>query len=424
MTFAQEGELCVQGTPVYRVTWFLVHTHTLLLASPTADAALRQCGGDAAWGSGDADLDFVLHDLSGGAGGDKREVVDYRFLAASPPPPRAAGQTPGERQAQLQAWMEMCFTQYNREHFADLLLEASPTLHFEYDSVLKNIGADGTGETRRTVHGLVLPAMDGSGGSIVHFTIPLLLKHARKPYEALSNVAVLYCKFAHHTWRPAYQVVAVEADLHVVIRVAPKKERLTVVSEEVVMRITDRAAGGATDDSLVPFLKSCLDLRGLPKLSLNPQGGGFIDFLPQLDDALYRRIREPLHFVKLVLGLTADFGNPVELSVSCKPLGAADYPQTSPMRKTAVFCVVDRASSIAFTVGLHYHSGSELPSIETTCTQYLNLHHEAPLSMKVKYPKSGAAMAKDDDGFVMVEDLRVAVVHGVMECMATSMAVA
>lgn len=426
-----EDELCVMGTPVYHISWFIIRTRTLLLASPTADSALQHHTRDLLWRGGEADFDFVLHDIHSSAGADKREIVDYAFLAARPQPPRSSAQSPAERQAQLKKWMEECLLAYNDIHFEDLLRDASTTLYFEYDAFLKDIGGGGGGAAEtagvekklRRVRGLVLPSLDGSGGTLVHFTIPLLLTHAEKVYQALNNVAVLYCKFAHHVWRAGYQVCAVEADLQVRIRVQPKTGKLTALSEDVTMRIDDRADSRA-GESLVPFLKSCVDLHGLPKLTLSSQGCGFIDFLPQLDDVLYRRIREPLHFVKLVLGLVADFGSPIELSVSRKALSGADAPQASPARKTAVFCVVDGATSIAFSIGLHYHDGQELPSIETTCMQYLDPQHETPLSLKVRYPKTGVAMRKDDDGFVDVEELRVAVVHGVMECMAQSMAMA
>ncbi|KPI83536.1 hypothetical protein ABL78_7421 [Leptomonas seymouri] len=215
----------------------------------------------------------------------------------------------------------------------------------------------------------------------------------------------------------------VEADLVVRIRVSAKTGKLSVLSEDVDLRILERSAAAGSDPRML-FLKSCVNLHGLPRLSLTQQGCGFIDYLPLLDSALYRRIREPLHFMKLVLGLCADFGSPIELSVSCKSLSAADSPQISPARRTAVFCVVDSASSVAFTVGLHYYSGEELPSIETTCTQYMDYQHDVPLSMKVKYPKACAAMPKDDDGFLDVEEVRLAMVHGVMEAIALSMTAA
>lgn len=478
MSFALEDDICVLGTPVYKISWFVITTHTLLLASPTADHALRRHAGTSLAQSNtlnnimhtneasELDFDFVLYDHNGTAGGDKREVVDYSFLTALPQPARLPSQQQPlqERQRQLKNWIEASFLDHNRAHFPELLREASPTLAFEYDSVLRNIGAEAaTGGTAATavkstasgsggaatpsscVQGLVLPSVDGSGSTVVDFTIPLLLTHAERAFQALSNLAVLYCKFAQHVWRAGYQVTAVSATLHVRIRVPPKKGKLTVLTEEVSVDIAD-CSNGVLSESLVPFLRSCLNLSDLPKLSLNQQGEGFIDYLPQLDDVLFHRLREPLHFVKLILGLSADFGSPVECSVSCRPLSSLDVTGIAPpspphgsangaatatvpspamlSRKTAVFCVIDGATSIGFTVGVHYHSGEELPSIETTCLQYLDNKHEAPLSAKVKYARTGADMPKDGDGFVDVEELRRAVVQGVMNCMAQSMVVA
>ncbi|KPA73254.1 hypothetical protein ABB37_01858 [Leptomonas pyrrhocoris] len=432
MALVREADVCVLGTPVYGVSWFVTHTRTLLLASPTADAAIRRQASDAAWRDGETDLDCVLCDLAACAGTDKREAVDYTFLTALPRPQRIRGQSVGDRQAQLLQWMEACIVCRSQTHLPELLRGASPTLHFEYDSALRSIGGGrgdggrvGGGPGTRRVQGLVLAAVEGGGGSLVRLRIPLLLERSEKVNAALNNVAVLYCKFSHRVWRTSYQVSAVETDLHVCIRVIPPTGKLTVLSEDVELRIADgSAAADSNNQSLVPFLKSCVDLNGLPKLKLTHEGGGFIDHLPQLEEALYRRIREPLHFLKLMLGLGADLGGPIDLCVSCKAVMRSDIPQTPPTCRTAVFCAVDSESSAAFTVGLHYSSGKELPSIETTCTQYLNRQDSAVLSAKVKYSKPSTTMPRDDDSFLDVEGLRAEVVRGVMECMTLALTAA
>ncbi|TPP54896.1 hypothetical protein CGC21_24515 [Leishmania donovani] len=122
---------------------------------------------------------------------------------------------------------------------------------------------------------------------------------------------------------------------------------------------------------------------------MTQQGAGFPDHIPRLEHTLYRRIREPLHFMKLVLGLMVDFGSPIDMS---------------------------------FTIGLHDQSGDECLSVETTCNQYLDTRHGATVSRRVKFSRSASSMRKDDDGFLDVEDLRVIVVRETLECMSGSAA--
>ncbi|TPP43955.1 hypothetical protein CGC20_20315 [Leishmania donovani] len=133
---------------------------------------------------------------------------------------------------------------------------------------------------------------------------------------------------------------------------------------------------------------------------MTQQGAGFPDHIPRLEHTLYRRIREPLHFMKLVLGLMVDFGSPIDVSASCRALTA----------------------TMSFTIGLHDQSGDECLSVETTCNQYLDTRHGATVSRRVKFSRSASSMRKDDDGFLDVEDLRVIVVRETLECMSGSAA--
>lgn len=458
MTLMHDDVLVVAGVSVCNVSWFTVDTHSLLLASATADAARisqkerwqqrRPHDGDISTENDDAQLDFVLYDATASAMSDKSAVVDYTFLTAQPQPSRVLGEDLVAYQARLKHWMEACYAGHYAARFIDHLRSASPALSFEYDSVLKLIrSADG----QRTVRGLVAPTLGGSGHHLISFTVPLLVTgRAEKVFQSLNNLAVLYCKVSHVKWRPSYQLTSVEVDVHTRFRTAQPTGRITLIAESVVLRLRDAAAAaggvagatteGNTADSLIPFLHSCVDLHGLPRLSMAQQGAGFLDHIPRLEHTLYRRIREPLHFLKLVLGLMADFGSPIDVSASCRALTATvdsatpqpplswspppppQYPP--PMRKTATFCVVDRITKMSFTIGLHYQSGDEFPSVETTCNQYLDARHGATISRRVKFSRSASSMRKDDDGFLDVEDLRVTVVRETLECMSGSAALA
>ncbi|CAG9568799.1 conserved hypothetical protein [Leishmania major strain Friedlin] len=458
MTLMHDDVLVVAGVSVCHVSWFAVDTHSLLLASATADAARisqkdrwqqqRPHDGGTWTENEDVQLDFVLYGAKASAMNDTSEVVDYTFLTAQPQPSRVPGEALVAYQARLKHWMETCYAAHYAARFIDHLRSASPALSFEYDSVLKLISsADG----QRTVRGLVAPALDGSGHHLISFTVPLFVTgRAAKVFQSLNNVAVLYCTMSHVKWKPSYQLTSVEADVHTRFRTAQRTGRITLIAESVVLRLRDAAAAGGeagattegrAADSLISFLHSCVDLYGLPRLSMAQQGAGFLDHIPRLEHTLYRRIREPLHFMKLVLGLMADFGSPIDVSASCRALTAtvdSATPQLPlpwspqqqqqqhppPMRRTATFCVVDRTTAMSFTIGLHYQSGDEFPSVETTCNQYLDAQHGATVSRRVKFSRSASSMRKDDDGFLDVEDLRVIVVRETLECMSGSAALA
>ncbi|GET85867.1 hypothetical protein, conserved [Leishmania tarentolae] len=459
MILMHDDVLVVTGVPVCNVSWFTVDTQSLLLASTTADAARisqkeewQQQGPyyeDMWMKDEDIQLDFVLYAPKANAMNDKSEIVDYTFLTVQPQPSRMPGEALVAYQARLKQWMEACYAVYYAERFTDHLRRASPALFLEYDSVLSLItSADG----QRAVRGIVAPILDGSGDHLISFTVPLFVtSQAEKVFQSLNNLAVLYCKVSQVKWKSSYQLTSVEVDVRTCFRTAQKTGRATLIEELVVLRLRDAAAAVAAGeagadkersaaDSLISFLHSCVDLNGLPRLSMAQKGAGFLDHIPRLEHALYRRIREPLHFMKLVLGLMADFGSPIDISTSCRALNHVDDSSTPqlalpwspkqqqqqhhppPMRKTATFCVVDRTTKMGFTIGLHYQSGDELPSVETTCSQYLEAQHGTAVSRRVKFSKSASSMRKDDDEFLDVDDLRVTVVHATLECMLASAA--
>ncbi|CAJ1014541.1 hypothetical protein Q4I32_001089 [Leishmania shawi] len=448
MTLIHNDVLVVAGVSVCNVSWFIVEAHSLLLASATADAARisqqeqrrqqqQQSHGDGMWTEDEGvQLDFVFYDAKVSAMNDKSEVIDYTFLTAQPRPSQVPGEALAAYQARLKRWMEACYASYYAAHFIAHLRSASPALFLEYDSVSKLIG---TADGQRPVHGLVAPTVDVSGDHLISFTIPLLLtKHSLKVFQSLSNLAVLYCKVSHAKWRPSYQLTGVEVDVHACFSTAQRTGRITLIAESVVLRLRDAAVAGEADaktegnatDSLIPLLHSCVNLQGLPRLTMAHQRAGFLDYIPRLEQALYRRIREPLHFMKLVLGLMADFGSPIDVSVSCRELTVPGDgttlppPPSPPMPRTATFCVVDRTTKLSFTIGLHYQSAYDLPSVETTCNQYLDARHGAAVSRRVRFLKSPSSMRTDDDGFLDIEDLRVTVVHATLECMSASVALA
>ncbi|EPY28012.1 hypothetical protein STCU_05345 [Strigomonas culicis] len=396
----------VNGVRRCDVYFFLQSSSATLIACPTVHHALEGAAGlggtpTAEWQQGLGDLDFVLFDASVDASTDRTgRQVDYSFLASRPTPPRRAGETHAQRAQALRQWMQECFQNVGGPSTADQLKSFSPSLAFEYDSYLKNIGEPQGRHVEVEV-----------GKDTATLTIPLLLSHSVQVRQSLTDLATLYARYTHAPWQSHQNVTVADFDLCIVFSNAQRS--LTVCAERLAVRVEDEAGSS----SYVPFLHSCIDLRALPQYASKTQSGSsFMDYVPLLEGALYHNIREPLHFMSVVASVAAHFGDPIDMSASCYELGTGGG--TPPLVKTATFCVVDHDTSCSFMINLHYYSGRDYPSVGIVSNQYLSPCGHALLRGKLRFPPKEAP-PRDADGFFDANRLGEAIVHGALQCMSS-----
>lgn len=386
----------VLGLRVYDVLFFQTFSHSNVVAAPSVTAAEADLLAKE-WSTGRADLDFVLFERKADASQDKKSNVDYRFLRTVPMPARRPGETKEARAQVLKSWMAECYLANSPSVLSDQLQETCSTLRAEYDNYLHAI----TNDAGRSVRGVVSRTEDGH--HIIVLLIPLLMSEEEKVRQALNNLAALYAKAMHIPYSSiANEITSARFELHIRFNVTSRGRRPAVQAERMSVHLEDRSV--QSQSSFVPFLQSCMDLRSLPQYSNTSQRGAtFLDYIPQLESALYRSVREPLHFMKLVLSLSARFGDPVEVCTSHNDLD--NRTKASKLVKSTSFCVVDRATLFSFMIGMHYYGGEQLPSVGVVANQYLGTAHEQLLRMKIQYPVNAAAMRRDADGFFDVEEL-------------------
>lgn len=398
----------VNGIRRCDVYFFLQSSSATLIACPMVHHALEGgaglgCAPTAEWLKGHGDLDFVLFDASVDASTDRTgKQVDYSFLAAKPQPPRKPSETHTQRAQVLRQWMEDCFQNVATPPVADQLKNFSPTLAFEYDSYLKNLN----GENGRRV-------VVETGKDSLTLIIPLFLSYGAKIKQNLTDLASLYAKYTHAPWLNHQNVTVSDFDLN--MSFSTTQRNLTVSAERLSVRMEDEAGS----NSYVPFLQSCIDLRSLPQYSSTMQAGAsFMDYVPLLEESLYRNIREPLHFMSVVSYIAGHFGDPIDVSASCYEIDASS--NSPPMVKTATFCVVDQDTSCSFMVNIHYYNGTEYPSVGIVSNQYLSPYSNSLLRSKLKFPPKDAT-PKDSDGFMDADKLGEAIVSGAFQSMSTLM---
>lgn len=414
--------LTVLGVALYSIRWWQVHRKSLLLASPTADTAaasarnLRRVRAE-------NDVDFVLFGPSTDVTADKIPTVDYSFLHCRPRPALEVEETVATREQKLKHWMEESYIAYHQKTFLRQLQQLSPQLCHEYEWCQANLHGQGGS---RAVRGVVVPPSgDQNGGSsTVVVSLPLLASHAEKIYQSVSNLAALYAKVMRVPWKPSYQLSSVDMSLLLTYRISTRDQTYSVLSEQPMVQIEDLSTTGT--HAIVEMLHTCINVADLPSYADAWRHGATIgEFLPQLEKVMYERVRQPLHFMKLVLGLTADLGEPLEVCMSCKDLCSSgdaagkSAPSTAQLLQLASFCVVDRATGFCFMIRLQYHSGFELPSVHVVSSQLVRAADDSLLRAKVQYPKETAPLHRDVDGFLDVEEVRVLVVRGVFESMAS-----
>lgn len=424
-------DLTVAGLAVLQIQFFQQQRNSLLMASG-AVAALQSSTGEAEaqWAGGEGDLDFVLYDSRADPVVAKGRDVYYRFLSARPMPSRRVGETVAERAQVLKGWMEACYLQHNRERLSNSLRTASSSLAAEFDTVLNAVAAP----CGRRVSGAVVPA--ANGGSVVALVVPLLGARDEDVRRTLTEASMLYAKALRCPWEAnTHTITSAEFDLHVRFHCSGNDgedgnsyggggdqqghtrsgRRAVVLAEHLSASLVDTCEVASSYTSL---LQCSLNLLALPQCKASfEKGDGFAQYLPLLDDALYRCLREPLHFLKLCVALSASFGEPVDVT-------AAVYdPESGSLgpaqMRGASYCVADKASQCSFTIGLHYYGGDKLPSVGVVCSQYLSRSHDSLLRMKISYPTDAEkSLSMNADGMFDIKALSAVIATSTMETMA------
>lgn len=418
-------EFTVEGLAVLQIQFFRQQRSSLLMASAAVAALRGTADVDAQWAGGDGDLDFVLYDpRTVESMQTKERNVDYHFLTARPMPARKPGETVEQRARALKKWMEACYLYHSADRLPASLRTTAPSLATEHDALVSVV--PGTGGRR--ISGIAAPTTDG--GTVLALVVPLLTARDEDVRRTLTETSMLYGKVMRCPWEAhLHSITTAEFDLHIKLlsqRGAPSARQAghsqagapsttAVVAEHLTVHMTDNCESCA---SYIPLLQSCLNLRVLPQCGASYESGeGIAGYVPRLEAALYNCLREPLHFLKLTVALSASLGEPVDVAAAVHDLeGGSRGPAQV---KGASYCVVDKATRCSFMIGLHYYGGTKLPSVGVVCSQYLAPSHDSLLRRKINYPKDAEQkLSVNADGMFDVAALAAMIATSTIETMA------
>ncbi|KEG08110.1 hypothetical protein DQ04_07991050 [Trypanosoma grayi] len=328
---------------------------------------------------GTVDLDFVVCEP---AANERDRIVDYSWLRAATKPRFRSGDALAKRVRALVRWIERCYAERCTRQLPDVLRVYSKTMGFEYDAYLSTIvGSDG-----RRVEGVVQP----SGGRVyITLAIPLLLQEDARVRRCLATTIEMYAKAVRHRIDAVPVFSRAELSLLIACAASDRDAPVEVLSERIAMHV--EVADAHREALYTPFVHSCVTFRGLPQYSATLQrGASFMDYVPALERALLVSLREPLHFLEMVITMSAFFGQPLAVNIATNDLdGNGAGGGEDALVRSVAYCVVDAATQFSFAICVRYLSCRTLPSIGIIANQYMaGRSQESTLRMKLQYPEA------------------------------------